>query len=408
MEVPPVPYLFAIVVIDLIGFGLVIPLLPFFGEHFSASPLVVTSLMSTYSLFQLFAAPLWGRLSDRHGRRPILLVSLAGGVAGYLWLGLADALWMLFASRALQGICAGNIAAAQAYVADVTTPENRAKGMGMIGAAFGIGFIIGPALGGALAGTNPTSPDVGGPAFFAAALSALAFCATLILLKESLSPVSRGVKRRNRRDAVARALRRPMLRRLLMIFLVVGFSFAALETTFALWALRQFGWGAAQVGYVLAYIGICSAIVQGGLIGRLSRRFGEERLLAVGIASLGVGFVLIPFCMNIAALVVATGLLAFGMGLTQPSINSLISRRAASGEQGEVMGVVQSFGSLARILGPAFAGVLFSVIGPGAPYIAGALLMAGVLVLLRRSVRGDAVLPPLNGASPQIDGVKSH
>jgi MFS transporter, DHA1 family, tetracycline resistance protein len=401
-----VPCLFAIIVIDLIGFGLVIPLLPFYGQHFSASPIVVTLLMSTYSLFQLFAAPLWGRLSDRHGRRPILLVSLAGGVAGYVWLGLADALWMLFASRALQGICAGNIAAAQAYVADVTTPENRAKGMGMIGAAFGIGFIIGPALGGALAGSNPTSPDVGGPAFFAAALSALAFCATLVLLKESLSPVLRGVKRRNRRDAMARALRRPTLRALLIIFFVVGFSFAGLETTFALWALQQFGWGAAQVGYVLAYIGICSAIVQGGLIGRLSKRFGEERLLVVGIFSLGLGFVVLPFCGSIATLVVATGLLAFGMGLTQPSINSLISCRAGSGEQGEVMGVVQSLGSLARILGPAFAGVLFGLIGPGAPYVAGAALTVGVLVLLRHTVRGDAILSPLSGAGPQIDGIK--
>src|SRR5712692_10268285 len=176
--------LFAIVLTDLIGFGIVIPLLPFYGEHFGASPLVVTLLMSAYSLLQLFGAPLWGRLSDRHGRRPILLVSLAGSVAGYLWLGFADALWMLFAARALQGACAGNIAAAQAYVADMTTPENRAKGMGMIGAAFGIGFIIGPALGGALAGSNPTSPDVSGPSFFAAALSALAFCATFVLLKE--------------------------------------------------------------------------------------------------------------------------------------------------------------------------------------------------------------------------------
>src|SRR5260221_10370495 len=186
------PVLFAVIVIDLIGFGLVIPLLPFYGEHFSASPLVVTLLMSTYSLFQLFAAPLWGGLSDRHGRRPILLVSLAGGVVGYLWLGIADALWMLFAARALQGVCAGNIAAAQAYVGDVTTPENRAKGMGMIGAAFGIGFIIGPALGGFLAGGDPATARLGAPFYVGAGLSALAFLGALIFLKESLPPHRRG------------------------------------------------------------------------------------------------------------------------------------------------------------------------------------------------------------------------
>ena len=402
------PCLFAIVVIDLIGFGLVIPLLPFYGEHFAASPLVVTLLMSTYSLFQLFAAPLWGRLSDRHGRRPILLASLAGSVAGYLWLGVSDALWMLFAARALQGLCAGNIAAAQAYIADVTTPENRAKGMGMIGAAFGIGFIIGPALGGVLAGADPTAPDVAAPAFIAASLSAVAFCATLVFLQESLSPASRGLVRVARRVAVTRALRRPALRRLLLILFVVGFAFAGMETTFALWASRQFGWGAAQVGYILTYIGISSAVVQGGLIGRLSKHFGEERLLAAGIFSLALGLLAIPFCASIAALVVATGLLALGMGMTQPSINSLISRRAASNEQGEMMGVAQSFGSLARILGPTFAGALFGGVGPGAPYIAGAALMAGILILMLRTMRGEAILPALGGADPQLGSAKLH
>src|SRR5471032_946482 len=205
------PTLFAIVVIDLIGFGIIIPLLPFYAEHFSATPLVVTLLMSTYSLFQLVAAPLWGHLSDRHGRRPILLVSLAGGVAGYLWLGVSDALWMVFAARALQGLCAGNIAAAQAYVADVTAPENRAKGMGMIGAAFGIGFIIGPALGGLLAGPDPAAPDVAAPALLGAALSAVAFLGTILFLTESLPAALRGALRSGRVESIARALRRPAL-----------------------------------------------------------------------------------------------------------------------------------------------------------------------------------------------------
>ena len=167
--------LFAIVLIDLIGFGIVIPLLPFYGTRFGADPQTVTLLMATYSLLPLFTAPLWGRLSDQYGRKPILLLSLAGSVASYLWLGFAGSLWMLFAARAIQGACAGNIAAAQAYIADVTTPENRAKGMGLIGAAFGFGFIIGPALGGALAGTRPRDAQRRGAAFLAAGLSALAF-----------------------------------------------------------------------------------------------------------------------------------------------------------------------------------------------------------------------------------------
>ena len=378
------PVLFAIVLTDLIGFGIVIPLLPFYGVHFGASPLVVTLLMSTYSLCQLFVAPLWGRLSDRHGRRPILLISLAGSVAGYLWLGFADALWMAFAARAVQGACAGNIAAAQAYVADVTTPENRARGMGMIGAAFGIGFIIGPALGGALAGSDPASPDVAAPAFLGAALSALAFLGTVLFLKESLPASLRGAVRGRRLDSVARALRRPALRLLLLLFFAIVFAFAGMETTFALWASQQFGWGAAQVGYLMTYVGICSALMQGGLIGRLTQRFGEERLLLAGVAAITLGLAAIPLSGDLPLLVGATGLLALGMGMTQPSINSLISRRAAASEQGEVMGVAQSFGSLARILGPAFAGTLFGGLGRNAPYYAGAALMALVLAVAFR------------------------
>src|SRR4051794_6967177 len=170
----PVLILFLIVFVDLVGFGLVIPLLPFFAERHGAAPETVTLVMATYSAAQLFAGPLWGRLSDRYGRRPVLLASLAGSVAAYLWLGFADELWMLFAARAVQGAMAGNIAAAQAYIADVTTPENRARGMGLIGAAFGLGFILGPAIGGLLAGSDPNAPAVHVPFFLGAALSALA------------------------------------------------------------------------------------------------------------------------------------------------------------------------------------------------------------------------------------------
>src|SRR5713101_6868462 len=224
------PILFAIVLTDLIGFGIVIPLLPFYGEHFGASPLVVTLLMSAYSLLQLFGAPLWGRLSDRHGRRPILLVSLAGSIAGYLWLGFADALWMLFAARALQGACAGNIASAQAYVADVTTPENRAKGMGMIGAAFGIGFIIGPALGGLLAGGDPATARLGAPFYVGAGLSALAFTGALVFLKESLPPERRGsIRRVGRLAAITDKLGRPNLRGLILLSFLVVLAFAGME-----------------------------------------------------------------------------------------------------------------------------------------------------------------------------------
>jgi DHA1 family tetracycline resistance protein-like MFS transporter len=379
--------LFGIILVDLIGFGIIITLLPFYGLRFSASPVEVTLLMATYSFCQLFWAPLWGRLSDRYGRRPILLLSLAGAVASYLWLGFADALWMLFAARAIQGACAGNIAAAQAYIADVTTPENRARGMGLIGAAFGLGFVIGPPLGGFLAGSDPVAPNVAAPAFLAAGLSALAFFGVAIFLKESLPPEARNAPRRGRLDAVAATLRRPILGRLILVFFAVIFAFAGMETTFALWASRQFGWGATQVGYLMTYVGVLGALVQGGLIRSLTRRFGEERVLIAGICALVLGLLTIPVSTHLDILLVATTFLAAGMGLTQPSINSLISRQAGGHEQGEVMGVQQSAGSLARILGPFVAGLLFQEIGRNAPYIVGAAIMAVVAVFALRLSR---------------------
>src|SRR6266853_6049504 len=219
------PTLFLIVFVDLVGFGLVIPLLPFYAVRFGASPQQVTLLMAVYSLMQLFTAPLWGRLSDRVGRRPVLIVSMAASVFAYLWIGSATALWMLFTARALAGACAGNIAAAQAYIADVTKPEERAKGMGMIGAAFGIGFIIGPALGGFLAGGDPATAHLSAPFYVGAGLSALAFLGALIFLKESLPPERRGGNRRvGRLAAIADTLARPALRRLILLSFLVIFA----------------------------------------------------------------------------------------------------------------------------------------------------------------------------------------
>ncbi len=199
------PTLFLIVFVDLVGFGLVIPLLPFYAVRFAASPQQVTLLVATYSLLQLVTAPFLGRLSDRIGRRPVLGFSMAVSAVAYLWLGHADALWMLFAARALAGACAGNIAAAQAYIADVTTPENRAKGMGLIGAAFGLGFIIGPALGGFLAGDDPATANLAAPAWVAAALSLIALCGVFFVLPESLPAGRRGRVRPNGRSAPSSA-----------------------------------------------------------------------------------------------------------------------------------------------------------------------------------------------------------
>jgi MFS family permease len=366
-----------VVFIDLLGFGVVIPLLPFYGEHFHASPAEITTLMSIFSGLQLLAAPLWGRLSDRIGRRPVVLVSLTTSILAYLWLSSADALWMLFAARALQGISAGNISVAQAYIADVTTPENRAKGMGGLGAALGLGFVLGPAMGGLLAGGDPASINVAIPSYVAAALSALALVVALFSLEESLTPALRAKAGRQpgRIAQIRDAFSRPRLRILMAMFFTTTFAFAGMESTFGLWADHRLNWGPRQVGLVFAAVGIVLVIVQGMLIGRIIKRFGEPRALFAGTVAIGIGLALLAAAREPVLGVVASCWLALGMGLASPSTSALISKEAAADEQGSILGVNQSVGSFARIAGPAVAGQAFEFGGPSAPYAVGAVIM---------------------------------
>jgi DHA1 family tetracycline resistance protein-like MFS transporter len=377
--------LFFIVFIDLLGFGVVIPQLPFYGLHFGLSGFGVTTMLACYSVAQFFSSPLLGRLSDRVGRRPVLLVSLAVSVVAYCWLGLASAAWMLFASRLVAGAGAGNIAAAQAYIADVTPPEGRAKGMGMIGAAFGLGFTVGPGIGGLASHFDPALP-----AFIAAGLSATAFVLTLARLKESVPETARSAPPRPGRLAVAReAMQRPLLRELILLLFVTISAFSGMETTFALWARQVFDWGPSEVGLNFFYVGIVLVIVQGGLIGRLSRRFGEARLVTAGAAAIALGLAGLAVLHSIAVLAVVNVLLAGGLGLLNPALNSLVSRQAEIDEQGGILGVSQSASSLARAGAPPLAGALFDAWGANAPYIAGAVLMLLVLVLAARLPRTE-------------------
>jgi DHA1 family tetracycline resistance protein-like MFS transporter len=374
------PTLFLIVFVDLVGFGLVIPLLPFYAERFTASPLQMTALFATFSLMSLLTAPLWGRLSDRVGRRPVLRGSMAAAALAYVWMAFATHLWMLFAARAFAGACAGKIAAAQAYIADVTTPEKRARGMGMIGAAFGLGFIIGPVLGGVIAGDDVATADLATPCLIAAGLSFAAFLGVVLLLPESLAQPTQA-DRRGRIASAQAAFSRPVLGRLLLVFFLVILAFSGMETVFAWWAIAQFGWGPRPTGFVFFYVGLLSAAMQGGLIGPLTRRFGEERLMLAGLGLIALGLLLMPFAANLPLLLVAVSALALGMGATQPSINSLISRRAGADRQGEVMGVAQSIGALSRVLGPVAAGALFAEFGRRSPFLWGAALVATALAI---------------------------
>ena len=385
------PILFLIVFIDLVGFGLVIPLLPFYAARFAASPLQMTVLFAVYSLMSMITAPLWGRLSDRVGRRPVLTASMAAAAIAYLGLAFATRLWMLFAARAFAGACAGNIAAAQAYVADVTAPEQRAKGMGMIGAAFGLGFIVGPVLGGVIAGNDLATADLRTPGLVAAGLSLVAVLGAIVLLRESRKGEP-GARTRSRVAAAREALAQPALAHLLAMFFLVILAFSGMETTFAWWAIAQFGWGPRPIGFIFFYVGLLSAVMQGGLIGRLTARFGEERLMLSGMALIAGGLFALPFARELPLLAAALTALALGMGAMQPSLNSLISRRAGADSQGEIMGVAQSVGSLSRVLGPLIAGSLFAEFGRGSPFLWGAALVGGALLLgwhLPRSVAAE-------------------
>lgn len=388
--------LFFVVFVELIGFGVIIPLLPFYGEHFHASPAQVGLLMASYSLAQFITAPFWGRLSDRIGRRPVLMASLGGAAVSYILLAFADHLWMLFAARTFGGAMAGGIAAAFAYAADVSTPATRARSMGVVGAAFGVGFILGPAIGGVLSGSDPATADFRSPALAACGLSTAALLLATFLLPESLTAQmrqARAMQSQTRWELLRVALAQPALLRLLMLMFLATFVFAAMETTFAMWSRRQFGWGPEQNGYIFAFVGVISAAVQGGLIGRLARQFGEIRLVIAGAAALCIGMLAIPLSASLATLLPAMTTAAVGFSMLTPALNSLVSLQVSRSMQGGAMGVSRSATTLARVLGPICGGALFTYLGKSAPFLSGAIVMLLVVALAVNAARRLMVAP---------------
>ena len=367
----PTTIIFVTIFIDLIGFGIIIPLMPFYAETFGATALTVGLLSTSFSFMQFIFAPLWGRLSDRIGRRPVILIGLFGSFLSYLFFGLAGSLTALFAARICAGIAGANVSTAQAYMADITTPENRARGMGLVGAAFGLGFIFGPAIGGFLSQFSYQAPP-----FFASALSLVNFTAALFILPESRPVESTATRPRvSRIEALRSATSRSGLPRLLLIYFIVIAAFSSFEATFALFGELRFGFDATTVGYLFAYTGIVLTVVQGGLVGRVVKRFGERRIVPVAILTLAAGLALIAVAQSLPMLLVAMGLLSVGIGFNGPSITSLISRMSRADEQGGILGVSQSMASLGRILGPAAGGYVYDSIGPTTPYVSASVLM---------------------------------
>lgn len=366
--------LFFTVFVDLVGFGIVLPLLPLYADGFGASGATVGLLVTVYSVAQLFMAPIWGRLSDRFGRRSIILLGLVGSGLAYLVFAWSTSLAWLFASRILAGVGGSTVPVAEAYIADVTPPEDRAGSMGIIGAAFGLGFIVGPATGGILAAVSFEAPGY--------AAAGLCFANALVaawLLPETLPPELRGRDRRPSfrytLEGLGRAVRSPALRQVLVLYFLFTVSFAVIQPTLSLFGQAQFGLGDRQVGYLFAFLGLISAIVQGGLVRRLVPLYGEVRLVRFSGIPFVAGLILLGLAPSVPVLLAAIALLAIGYGGALPPILGLVSRVSPRELQGGILGVGQSVGSMARIVGPALAGLAFDI-GPAMPYLMGASVAA--------------------------------
>ena len=364
MNRSPLIIIFTTVFIDLVGFGIVMPVLPFYAEGtiFNATPRTVGLLFASYSVMQLIFSPILGRLSDKYGRRPVLFLSIIGSGIGFLVLGLATTTFMLFAGRILDGITGGNISTAQAYIADITTTENRAKGMGMIGAAFGLGFIFGPAIGGIL-----SKWGIQVPFFFAASLCFLNALLLYFRLPETVTPDhpaktqaggGRGLRQ------LIRSLKQPRLAFVLVMYFLFVVAFSIMTSSFAFYTMFRFGYDAHHTGYLFAYVGIIAVIIQGGLIGRLVKRFGELPLVIVGALCFAISLFAVPFvgpaAGGLAGLLIGGGVFSMGNSLATPALTSLASKSAGAAEQGTVLGVTQSAASLARVVGPVLAAVLIN------------------------------------------------
>jgi len=382
----PLAIIFVIVFIDLMGFGIVIPLLPLYAEHYRPSALDFGLLLSSYSAMQFFFAPVLGRLSDRFGRKPVLVVSLAGSAVGYLLFGLARSLSLLFVSRVIDGISGGNISTAQAYIADVTSPEERTKGMGLIGAAFGLGFIFGPAIAGLTVPLGESAPGIA-----AAILSAAAMVATIAFLPEPPRHSAEGSRLAARSLDVrgfARAVRRPVVALILAIFFLITFAFSNFEATFSQFLHDTLHLSAAHVAFLFVYVGVLVAAVQGGFVHRLAKSFGERRLIVAGTFLVAAGLALLPLSLSVPLLLLLLVPLTLGIGASNPSLSSLISKSVEAEDRGTILGAYQSMSSLGRILGPIWGEFAYFRLGPSGPHWTGAAVALGAgalsLVLLGR------------------------
>ena len=390
----PLFVIFTTVVVDLIGFGMVIPLVGLYGRHYGATSLQLAILGGIYSIMQFFFAPFWGSLSDRIGRRPVILVSLAGSALSYLIFSLAPSFVWLLVARAFGGLFAANISAAQAYIADVTSKADRARGMGLIGAAFGIGFTLGPPLGGIAA----AKLGLAAPGLIAAAICGINFLLAIFRLPESLKPELRDLAKQRSLAPLSLAelkvtFQNGHLGFFLFTFFLATFAFSNMEQTFSLLFQAKFNLETGEAGYrtgmVLMASSLLGAFIQGGMIRRLVARYGERNLLIVGLLFNAGAMAIFPFGSNYPIYFLLTVPMALGSALINPTLSALISKSVGSQEQGRTLGLSQGLGSLARATGP-FCGLLTFGIKPELPYFIASFISLGLLTLNIRIKKEDA------------------
>ncbi len=383
------PILFLVMFLVMVGFGIIIPVMPFYAKEIGANPTELGLLMAIYSLMQFLFAPMWGRISDRIGRKPVIMIGIGGLALSFFLMGFSNELWMLFIARVVGGFfSAANMPTIMAYVADITTPENRAKGMGIVGAATGMGFIFGPAIGGIFSKTSLTMPF-----YIAGASATITFILVLLILKESLTLENRKAHDGNK-DSMWKAFS-GSIAILFSLQLFIALSLAGLEATFAYFAAKKAGLGTVQLGYVFMIMGLASAIVQGGLIGKLTMKFGEGKVIQGGIVVSAIGFGLILFADSFITSAIYLTIFGVGNGVIRPSVSSLITKTSASGH-GSSTGLLSSMDSLGRIIGPPLGGWLFSL-QAGLPYISGIILSFVAFVLYRIYLGKSRKLEILSG-----------
>jgi MFS family permease len=381
--------LFLTVFIDLIGFGMVIPFLSFYAREYGASGLTVGAIVGIYSIMQFFFAPIWGRLSDRIGRRPVLILGLTASCSGYAMFALAHTLTILFASRVVAGVGGATIGTAQAYIADVTTPEDRARGMGLIGAAFGMGFILGPPLSGFLSAIGIHHRLAGNllPGAVAAALSFTALSIAVVALAESKKPgtaIRAGLPPQFDPHAWGELRRRRMLFTAIAVLFIMLLAVAGMETSVTLHARDRFQFTQLDLAYFFLFMGVIVAAIQGALIGPLARALGERTLVAIGTGSYTLGLLLVPSIWRVPLLYIVAFLVSIGTGLSYPSLTSLVTKASPPEEHGSMLGIASAAGSLARFVGPIVTGFLYDLASArGAFYGGAALTFIAFLLALR-------------------------